>query len=288
MDEVIVENEIKTMQTTDPLADSALADGEKARTEPPPVLVIPRVVFNYVVIAITFFILGAVVSAAGSNALFNANSAENRRLIDEAVSTAVAAGASSANTASTEPDPNRVYDVSADDDPFIGPADAQVVMIEFSDFNCGYCGRFARETLNPLMEAYKDRVKFVYRDYPILAQSSLDAALAAQCAFEQGNFWDYHNALFNNQGSFGRDLYLQLAQEMAFDVESFTTCLDDQQYLNEIAADFNVARGFGLRGTPSFFINGRFISGAQPYQVFAGMLDEELAKVANPASDTSS
>lgn len=282
-----MENEIKTMQTTDPLADSALADGEKARTEPPPVLVIPRVVFNYVVIAITFFILGAVVSAAGSNALFNANSAENRRLIDEAVSAAVAAGASSsANTASAEPDPNRVYDVSADDDPFIGPADAQVVMIEFSDFNCGYCGRFARETLNPLMEAYKDRVKFVYRDYPILAQSSLDAALAAQCAFEQGNFWDYHNALFNNQGSFGRDLYLQLAQEMAFDVESFTTCLDDQQYLNEIAADFNVAREFGLRGTPSFFINGRFISGAQPYQVFAGMLDEELAKVAN--SDTSS
>ncbi|MDL1882317.1 DsbA family protein [Anaerolineae bacterium CFX8] len=284
-----MENEIKTMQTTDPLADSAPTDGEKARTEPPPVLVIPRVVFNYVVIAITFFILGAVVSAAGSNALFNANSAENRRLIDEAVSAAVAAaGSSSANTASTEPDPNRVYDVSADDDPFIGPADAQVVMIEFSDFNCGYCGRFARETLNPLMEAYKDRVKFVYRDYPILAQSSLDAALAAQCAFEQGNFWDYHNALFNNQGSFGRDLYLQLAQEMAFDVESFTTCLDDQQYLNEIAADFNVARGFGLRGTPSFFINGRFISGAQPYQVFAGMLDEELAKVANPASDTSS
>jgi len=283
-----VENEIKTMETTDTLADYVPADGEKTRTEPSSVLVIPRVVFNYVVIAITFFILGAVVSAAGSNALFNANSAENRRLIDEAVSAAVAAGGSSANTASTEPDPNRVYDVSADDDPFIGPADAQVVMIEFSDFNCGYCGRFARETLNPLMEAYKDRVKFVYRDYPILAQSSLDAALAAQCAFEQGNFWDYHNALFNNQGSFGRDLYLQLAQELAFDVDSFTTCLDDQQYLNEIATDFNVARGFGLRGTPSFFINGRYISGAQPYQVFAGMLDEELAKAANSAGDTPS
>ncbi|NWG15398.1 MAG: DsbA family protein [Chloroflexi bacterium] len=274
-----MENEFKTVNTPPP------ADAPQAVSSP--VLVIPRVVFNYVVIAITFFILGAVISAAGTNALFNANSAENRLLIDEAVSAAVAAGGS-ADTASAEPDPNRVYEVSADDDPFIGAADAQVVMIEFSDFNCGYCGRFARETLNPLMEAYKDRVKFVYRDYPILAQSSLEAALAAQCAFEQGNFWDYHNALFESQGSFGRDLYIQLAEDLGFDTESFATCLDDQKYLNEIAADYNAARGFGIRGTPSFFINGRYISGAQPYQTFASMLDEELAKAANPAADSPS
>lgn len=246
--------------------------------ESPAVLVIPRVAFNYVVIAIVFFILGAVVSYLGvQGALFNANSAENRRLIDEAVSAAVAAGGGSGqDTARAEPDPNQRYDVSADDDPYQGPADAEIVMVEFSDFNCGFCGRYARETLNPLMEQYGDRVKFVYRDFPILAQSSLEASLAAQCAHEQGDFWGYHNLLFDNQGSFTRELYLKLAGDLNLNVEQFTTCLDDQKFRDEVIADAMVAQELGLRGTPGFFINGRFISGAQPIAVFQGVIEEEL------------
>lgn len=230
-----------------------------------------------------------VVSAAGSNALFNANSAENRRLIEEAVSAAVAAAPvqDAPSAASSDPDPNRRYDVAVEGNPFRGAADAQVVMVEFSDFNCGFCGRYARETLNPLVDAFGDRVKFVYRDFPILAQSSYDAALAAQCAFEQGDFWGYHNALFNNQGAFGRDLFLKIAADIGLDGDSFTDCLDNQKHRDSIVADAIDAQNLGLRGTPSFFINGRFVSGAQPYNVFADILNQELENAANPDASAS-
>ncbi len=278
-----MENQLPSLETPEPAPVSTAA-----QMESPAVLVIPRVVFNYVIIAISFFILGAVVSALGTNALFNANSAENRQLIDQAVSAAAAAAPASADTASAEPDPNRRYDVSADDDPFLGADAAQVVMIEFSDFNCGFCGRFAGETLNPLMEKYGDRVKFVYRDFPILAQTSLTAALAAQCAHEQGKFWDYHNVLFSSQGQFGREFFIQQAVGLGLDESAFTSCLDDQKYLDEIRNDAITAQQLGLRGTPAFFINGQYISGAQPYQVFADAIEAALEQASNPQADSAS
>jgi protein-disulfide isomerase len=178
--------------------------------------------------------------------------------------------------------------VSTDDDPYRGADDAKVVVIEFSDFNCTYCGRFARDTLNPLMEKYQDRVKFVYRDFPILAQSSLTASLAAECANEQGKFWDYHNMLFNSQGQFARDFFIQQAEDMGMDVNAFTKCLDDQKYLDEIRNDAVTAQELGLRGTPGFFVNGKYISGAQPYQVFADAIEAELQQAANPQSSSTS
>lgn len=279
-----MENKLDSFTVPEPAAIPPASDGDAAQAESPAVLVIPRVVFNYVIIAVVFFILGAVVSALGTNALFNANSRENQALIQDAVS-AAAAAQGSADTASNEPDPNKVYDVSVDDNPFRGAEDAQVVMIEFSDFNCGFCGRFAKETLNPLMEAYGDRVKFVYRDFPILAQSSLTAALAAQCAYEQGNFWDYHNTLFDGQGQFSREFFIQQAADLGLDETAFTKCFDDQKYMDEIRNDAVTAQELGLRGTPAFFINGKYISGAQPYQVFADAIEAALA---NPQSDSAS
>ncbi|MBI5667679.1 MAG: DsbA family protein [Chloroflexi bacterium] len=282
-----MENQLNSLNLPEPATVTPVDDDAAAQAESPAVLVIPRVLFNYVVIAVVFFILGAVVSALGSNALFNANSRENQALIQDAVK-AVASAQGSTDTASAEPDPNKVYDVSADDDPFRGTENAQVVMIEFSDFNCGFCGRFAQETLNPLMEKYGDRVKFVYRDYPILAQSSLTAALAAQCAYEQGKFWDYHNVLFTNQGQFGREFFIQQASELGMDETAFTKCLDDQKYLDEIRNDAITAQTLGLRGTPAFFINGKYISGAQPYQVFADAIEAALQQAANPQGDSAS
>ncbi len=267
-----------------PVNAPAAAAPAPAATDPAPVLVIPRTVFNYVVIAIVFFVLGAVVSAAGSNALFNANSAENERLVREAVAQAIQARGDTAAAGSTDPDPNQRYDVSYDGDPFLGAADAQVVIVEFSDFNCGFCGRYARETLQPLVDAYGDRVRFVYRDYPFLAATSLDAALAAQCAHEQDNFWGYHNALFSNQGQFSRETFLNIAQNLKLDMGAFTSCLDSQKYRDEIVEDALAAQELGVRGTPAFFVNGRFISGAQPYRVFAQAIDAELAALAEAGS----
>ncbi|MCB9453911.1 MAG: DsbA family protein [Anaerolineaceae bacterium] len=302
------------MQT--PLADEAA-----------PIAVIPKTVFNYFVIAVVFFMLGAAVTALGYNGLFDSNTAENTGLINQAVgravnealdardATAVASVRQSDNTAAAVGDTNadvineavnravndaldardataaaiaqaqngpvqgEFYTVSADDDPYVGAVDAPVEIVEFSDFNCTYCNRFYNETLSQVLETYGDQVRFVYRDFPILAQSSVTAALAAQCAFEQGDFWDYHNVLFDNRGNFSREQLIGYAETLGLNIDQFTNCLDNQQYQAEIVADFQDAQALGIRGTPAFFVNGRFISGAQPFAVFASAIDAELAKL---------
>jgi protein-disulfide isomerase len=249
-------------------------------------LVISRSVFNTVIVAIVFLVVGVVIGlAVGGGA---SQPADTRALIDEAVTAAFAAQSDNlaelvaqAVAASQPPsldDPNSRFNVSSlEEDPARGPADALVTIIEFSDFNCGYCGRWANETLNPLLEQYGDRVRFVYRDFPILADTSVQAALGAQCAQDQGAFWEYHTLLFENQGKFTRDDLIGYAAQLELDTDEFTACLDDQRHMSRIAADYQEAQALGVRGTPAFFINGRPISGAQPLSVFERIIDEELA-----------
>lgn len=173
---------------------------------------------------------------------------------------------------------NMPVDVSVDDDPAIGPEDAPVVIVEFSDFTCPYCGRFARETLADLLAAYPDQVRFVYRDAPILGPVSVQAALAAECADDQGRFWEYHDLLFENQGSLSYDTFLSLAATLDLSMEDFTPCLDERIHLEEITNDYNASQEAGLTGTPTFFINGRRLVGAQPLEAFVQMIEEELAQ----------
>ncbi len=250
------------------------------------VLVIPRGTFNTVVVAVVFLIVGVVIGLAVGGR--SAPQADTRALIDEAVAAAfdaqsghVAALVAEAVAAAQPPsldDPNSRFNVSSlVEDPARGPEDALVTVIEFADFNCGYCGRWANDTLNPLLEKYGDRVRFVYRDFPILADTSVTAALAAQCAQDQGAFWDYHTALFSNQGRFTRDELVGYAEQLNLDLDEFNACMDDQRHMSRIAADYQEAQALGVRGTPAFFVNGRPISGAQPLSVFERIIDEELA-----------
>jgi protein-disulfide isomerase len=160
-------------------------------------------------------------------------------------------------------------------------------MVEFSDFNCPYCGRFARDTLSPLLENYEGQVQFVYRDFPILGESSLQAALAGKCADDEGVFWEYHDLLFENQGSLDRTLFLSLAETLELDTAQFAACLDDPATSDEVLADFTEGQRLSVSGTPTFFINGRRVVGAQPYQAFQVVIDEEIAAARNttPASE---
>lgn len=250
------------------------------------VLVVPRVFLNYVLIAIVFFGLGAVIAGAGVTALFNANSVENQKLVDAAAAAvAEAGGGAGAQQAGLQP--GQRYDVSVDNDPTRGPADAPVTIVEFSDFRCPYCGRFVSDTLEPLLANYGDRVRMVYRDFPILGQSSLVAALAGQCMNDQGKFWDFHSLAFANQQNLTREAFVSYAEQLKLDVPTFTACLDNQVHLDEIRADATYAQNLGVTGTPAFFINGRFVSGAQPYEVFANLIDEELAKGPDGGADSS-
>lgn len=168
--------------------------------------------------------------------------------------------------------------VSVDDDPAMGPADAPVTMIEFSDFACPYCRKFHQETFPALWQAYPDQIRFVYRDYPILSAESDAAAEAAQCAAEQGAFWPYHDSLFSAQFGLGQDAYLAYAQILELDTVSFSACVRERRYQAEVQADARDAAGWGVNGTPTFFINGVRLVGAQPYAQFAMVIDEELGK----------
>jgi protein-disulfide isomerase len=128
------------------------------------------------------------------------------------------------------------------------------------------------------MANYPTQIRFVYRDLPIPGHpDALPAAEAADCAGEQGAYWDYHNALFDAQYGLGRSAYEQYGSELGLDMAAFTSCLDDQRYQAEVDADSSDAARLGLSSTPTFIINGRVLVGALPYADFKQVIDEELA-----------
>lgn len=166
--------------------------------------------------------------------------------------------------------------VETDDDPAIGPQDAPITVIEFSDFNCPYCQKFHDETFQALLDAYPGQIRFVYRDFPITSQESFRAAQAAECAGDQGAYWDYHDALFSGSAGLGLAAYEQYAQELNLDVDALLACVEDGDFAAEVEADARYAAELGVTGTPTFFINGVPLVGAQPLSRFAQVIDNEL------------
>ena len=253
----------------------------------PGTFVISRVTVNYVITGVVFFLLGALVTLVVTSSSMEARRAENRELINQAFAAVLNAGGASAAGPQEPPQPAVRAEVSADDDPARGPADAPILMIEFSDFNCPYCGRFARETLPQLLDAYEGKIQFVYRDFPILGDSSLRAAIASECAEDQGAYWAYHDLLFANQRIFD-DKLVQFAEESNLDTELFTSCQNDPAFRDEVLADYAEAQRLGASGTPTFFINGRLVVGAQPFAAFAAVIDEELAAAESASNSPAS
>ncbi len=278
MDNTLPPPEAEARPAESPEPVEKLKNDASAYADPQAVLVIPRVLVNYIIIAVVFFGLGAIITYFATSSLNASNRVENQALIAQAVKEALDARG---QVAEQPPglQPGQQYEVSADDDPAKGPADAPITIVEFSDFRCPYCGRFFSQTLQPLLDNYGDQVRMVFRDYPILGASSVLSALAGECMNEQGKFWEFHNLAFSNQQNLTREAFIGYAQTLAMNVEQFTQCLDSQQYIQEISADASYAQNLGVTGTPAFFVNGRFISGAQPYNVFASIIDEELSKL---------
>lgn len=175
-----------------------------------------------------------------------------------------------------EPQAPTRLEVSADDDPALGPADAPITIIEFSDYNCPYCEKWHAETFQPLMAAYPDQIRFVYRDFPITSQESTMAAQAAQCAGEQDAYWPFHDSLLSGGLELGREAYQQYATRLGLNVEGLLACLDSGKYDDEVQADARYAAGLGVSGTPTFFINGLPLVGAQPLSEFQAVIESEL------------
>ena len=161
--------------------------------------------------------------------------------------------------------------------PARGPAGAPIEMIEFSDFQCPFCLR-AFPTLMKVLDTYGDRIRFVYRHYPLKNHpQARPAAEAAQCANEQGKFWPFHNLLFGTPGHLADAELKTAAASVGVDPAAFNACVDSHKYSADVDADIAAGDDAGVSGTPAFYINGRVLSGAQPFEAFKALIDEELA-----------
>ena len=170
--------------------------------------------------------------------------------------------------------------------PILGKNNAKVTMIEFSDFECPFCKGYFDETLPQIIKDYVDtgKVKLNYRHFPLdFHPAAMPAALASECANEQDKFWEYHDKIFTEQdkiaGKTADVITTQLktwAQELGLNTAQFNTCLDTSKYQANVDADLNDGRAAGVSGTPTFFINGKRIVGAQPYDSFKALIDSEL------------
>jgi len=170
---------------------------------------------------------------------------------------------------------------SASDDPAWGPDDARVTIEEFGDFQCPYCGQFALETLPKIREAYGDRVRYVFRDFPIVSihEFAQKAAEAAQCAQEQALFWEYHDLLFADQEALAAPDLKRNAEQVGADMGEFNACLDSDKNAWEVLLDVRDGTQAGVTGTPAFLINGILLPGVAPFERFQAIIDQALAGV---------
>jgi len=171
------------------------------------------------------------------------------------------------------------YDISVDDDPSIGPEDAPITIIEFSDYQCPFCQRWHVESFDKILEEYPDQVRIVYRDFPLTSihPEAVPAAQAANCAYEQDAFWEFHGQLFSGENQLSSDTYSQIAKDIGLDMNKFEQCVSSEKYADEVQSDLSYAINLGVKSTPTFFLNGIPLVGAQPYEVFKEIIDLELA-----------
>jgi len=176
-------------------------------------------------------------------------------------------------------EPQRVQ-ASVDDDPVLGDPNAPVTIIEFSDYQCPFCARFWSQTLPLIKSEYIDtgKVKLVYRDFPLTSihPMALPAAEAAECVHEQGGdeaYFEYHDVLFENSQFLSVEGMKQWAQDLGYDISD---CLDSGQMRSEVQKDLADGQSYGVTGTPGFLINGKLLSGAQPFPAFQQAIEAEL------------
>jgi len=181
---------------------------------------------------------------------------------------------------SAEPTPEfRRFDIPEDDDPVWGAQEAPITIIEFSDYECPYCRKWHVEVWPQLQATYGDQIRLVYRDFPLTSihPNATPAAAAANCAQEQDMYFPYSEKLFEMKLNLGKTTYQSYAEELGLEMDAFNECLESGRYLDEIEADYQFAAELGIRSTPTFFINGIPVVGAQPFDVFKNLIDKELA-----------
>ncbi|MFN7210240.1 MAG: DsbA family protein [Aggregatilineales bacterium] len=253
-------------------------------------IVITQNTLYYFGIAVVFFVAGFLVAwvmFSGNSGGINA--AEIRNAASEGARAAVQAelaalrvdlGNLAAGGAQPSPAAPARVEIELGNSPSWGAEDAKVTIVEFSDFECSFCARFYRDTYKALKERYQDRVRFVYKHFPIsgIHPNAERAAVAAECAHEQDKFWAYHDLLFENQRNLAQEALIGYARQVGVpNIEQFTECLSSNKYLSTVIADLQQGERYGVQGTPTFFINGLPLVGAQPYPAFERAIEQALA-----------
>lgn len=183
--------------------------------------------------------------------------------------------------------PATLSEAEVDDDPVLGDPNAPVTMIEFSDYQCPFCRKYYSEAYGKIKENYVDKglVKIVFRDFPLsFHKDAVPAAIAAECVREQGGddaYFEMHDALFEAQSGGGtnplpQDTLDNLAKPFVSDFAAYQECTQSEEAISEVAKDLNDGKNSGVQGTPAFFINGQYVSGAQPFEVFEQVIENEL------------
>lgn len=170
------------------------------------------------------------------------------------------------------------YDIPTDGYPSLGPDDAEIVIVEFSDFQCPYCRKFHDDTYQALLDAYPGKIRFVYRNLPLTSihPDAMPSAIASLCAGDQNAYWEFNEKLFSNE-ALDEAAFIQYATELGLNVDTFTACLSSGSHDEEINADMDFSLNLGVQSTPTFFINGLAIVGAQPLANFQQIINKELA-----------
>jgi protein-disulfide isomerase len=182
-------------------------------------------------------------------------------------------------TSYLKPPPIFRADVATNGAPFKGTERAAVTIVKFEDFQCPYC-KTVQGTFPELLKRYDGKVRLVHKDLPLDAihPQARQAAEAARCAGEQGKFWEYHDKLYANSPKAGVEELKSYAKEVGLNAASFDQCFTSGKFRGLVQKDLSEGAQLGLTGTPTFFINGREISGAQPVEAFAAIIDEELGQ----------
>lgn len=162
------------------------------------------------------------------------------------------------------------------DAPAKGPANAPITIVEFSDFQCPFCAR-SSETMKALQAKYPTQVRRVFRNFPLpIHKDAIPAAVAARCANEQGRFWEMYEILFQNQKDLTSPALTRYATQAGLESSAFSACLSSPNHTAAMDKDLAAGKDYGVGGTPAFFINGRFLSGALPLEAFTQVIEEEL------------
>jgi protein-disulfide isomerase len=176
------------------------------------------------------------------------------------------------------PDPGERHEVALDGAPLRGPESAKVTIVEFADFQCPFCTR-VNSTLTQIREQYPKDVKLVFKHLPLRIHPQAPGAhAAAEAAHRQGKFWEMHDKIFGNQGDLAPETFVAYAGQIGLDVDAFKKDVGSDDVKKRLDADTREAQKLGVSGTPAFFINGKYLAGAQPFEAFKQRIDEELGK----------